>query len=263
MCGMHVAITGASSGIGEALAREFAKAGAVITLVARRKDNLDRIAHTLKTPTYVKPADLGELKLADAWVRDAEEALGPIDVLINNAGAQIVAAFDETDPSEGEQTVALNLLAPARIMRAVLPGMLKRRSGTIVNISSMAGVSLNPGMFYYNAGKAGIAAASEGLRAELRGTGVNVITVYPGPVHTAMANVSFERHEMKPGKIPTGTPEEMARRIRTAVEYRKARVIYPSFYMLGYILPHLARYLVGRVRPPFLKKYDNWMTDKS
>jgi short-subunit dehydrogenase len=250
---MHVAITGASSGIGEALAREFSSVGASVTLIARRKDLLERIAGSLKGPSYLEAVDLLNSERVCSWLPNAEKMLGPVDVLINNAGMQIVSPLEETDPSQGEALLTLNLMVPLRLTRAVLPGMLARRQGTIVDISSMAAVGLTPGMYYYNAAKAGLAAASEGLRTELRGTGVHVVTVYPGPVHSAMAIASFEKYGMDPGKIPTGTPEALARLIHLAVRKRKPRVIYPSFYLLGQKFPGVARFCTGRFTPRLSK----------
>src|SRR4051812_4125577 len=111
---MHVAITGASSGIGEALVREFANAGAAVSLIARRKDLLDSIAGSLSTPHFVKSVDLIDHENATRWIAEAEAKLGPIDILINNAGMQIVAPAEETDAVQGEDVLRLNLLTPLR-----------------------------------------------------------------------------------------------------------------------------------------------------
>ena len=178
---MHVAITGASSGIGEALAREFSNAGASISLIARRKDLLDQIAASLTTPHFVKSVDLIDYENAASWIPEAENQLGPIDILINNAGMQVVAPAEETPATQGEDVLKLNLLTPLRLTRTVLPPMIARGSGTIVDIASLAAIAPTPGMHHYNAAKGGIAAASEALRGELRGTGVHIVTVYPGP----------------------------------------------------------------------------------
>lgn len=246
---MHVAITGASSGIGEALAREFAEAGASISLIARRKDLLDKIASHLKTRTFIKNVDLLDYRNAAAWIADAEAALGPIDVLINNAGMQVVGPTDEMSPEKGEAVINLNLLTPLRLTQALLPAMIARGSGTIVDIASMAALAPMPGMHHYNAAKAGIAAASEALRGELRGTGVHVVTVYPGPITTAMAEASFEKYGESARRSPTGTTQGLARLVRRAVERKRARVIYPRVYAISRHLPNLTRFLVDRLTP--------------
>lgn len=246
---MHIAITGASSGIGEALAREFAAAGYKVSLIARRKELLVQLAASLPTQTFVKSVDLLDCTRCADWIPEAEAALGPIDLLVNNAGMQIVAPVEETTADDGEAVLKLNLLTPMRLTQAVLPGMLKRGSGTIVDIASMAALAPTPGMHHYNAAKAGIAAASEALRGELRGTGVHVVTVYPGPVATAMAQASFDRYGGDVKWVPTGTTEGLAKRIRRAVEKRQSRVIYPRVYAVSRHLPALTRVLIDRFTP--------------
>lgn len=251
---MHVAITGASSGIGEALAREFSAAGASISLIARRKDLLETLAASLGTPSFVKSVDLLDHQHAADWIPASEAALGPIDVLINNAGMQIVAPVEETSPEEGEAVLKLDLLTPLRLTQAVLPSMIRRGSGTIVDIASLAALAPTPGMHHYNAAKGGVAAASEALRGELRGTGVHVVTVYPGPISTAMAHASFERYGDAARKAPTGTTAGLARLIRRAVEKKKARVIYPRIYAVSRHFPALARFVVDRMTPKLVRK---------
>ena len=122
---MHIAITGASSGIGASLARELARHGHALTLVARREDRLRALAADLApAKVTVVPWDLGDVARAAGWIPIAEAALGPIDVLINNAGVQIVAPSAGVDPDEGDRLFAIDLLAPLRLTRAVLPQML-------------------------------------------------------------------------------------------------------------------------------------------
>jgi short-subunit dehydrogenase len=142
----------------------------------------------------------------------------------------------------------VNLLAPLKITHALLPAMIARRGGTIVDVASVAALAPPPGMLFYSASKAGLAAASESLRAELRGTGVHVVTVYPGPVHTDMGHRSAERMEPTLGArvLPWGRPEELAGQIAAAVERRRPRVIYPAFYGLSRWLGPVARWLTER-----------------
>jgi short-subunit dehydrogenase len=249
---MHVAITGASVGIGEALAREWAGAGAKLTLVARRRELLDRLAGELGgTQTFVAGADLADPARSLEWIAPAEAALGPIDVLVNNAGVQYVEPFDAVSPERGERLLALDLLTPLRLMHAVVPAMLARRGGHIVNIASMAAFGFLPGMVHYDAAKAGLAGASETLRSELRKSGVNVLTVYPGPVKTAMADAAYASYENNPTArlLPSGTAGVLARRVRRAVERRSARVVYPRFYYLQMWFPGLGRFLTDRLAP--------------
>jgi short-subunit dehydrogenase len=250
---MHIAITGASSGIGEALARVYADAGFSVSLIARRKELLMQLAASLPTRSFVRAVDLIDFENCALWITEAERELGPIDILVNNAGMQIVAPTEETSSEEGESVVKLNLLTPLRLTQAVLPGMLARGSGTIVDIASIAALAPTPGMHHYNAAKAGIAAASEALRGELRGTGVHIVTVYPGPITTAMAQASFDRYGGDLNWVPTGTAKGLAHQIRRAVERKQARVIYPRFYAVSRHLPALTRFLVDRLTPRLSK----------
>jgi short-subunit dehydrogenase len=250
---MHVVVTGASAGIGEAIAREWAAAGAELTLLARRRENLERLERELGVRCKVIVADLSDARAACAWLREAEAEMGPTDVLVNNAGVQIVAPALKTDPEDGERLLRLNVFTPMRLVLEVLPGMISRRAGTIVNVASVASLAPTPGMFYYNASKAGLAAASESLAGELRGTGVHVVTVYPGPVDTDMARAAFEVYgEDAPGMkvLPRGTAPELARRIRRAAERRQPRVIYPAAYAVTRWFPGTTRWALDRFTPP-------------
>jgi len=250
---VHVAITGASSGIGEALAREYLGRGASLTLVARRRAKLEELAAGQGDRCRVVEADLVEHERACDWIDAAEEALGPIDVLVNNAGVQIVARTVETSVEDGERMLRLNVLAPFRLTKRLLPGMIARGRGTIVDIASMAGIAPTPGMFYYNASKAALAAASESLRGELRGTGVHVMTVYPGPVRTAMeaaGRAAFVETAMMRVLTPVGDARVLARKIAAGVAAGRARIIYPASYGLSRHLPNLTRFVLDRFTPP-------------
>ena len=248
---MHVAITGASAGIGEALVRAWAARGASVTLVARRKERLDTIAAEVGGKTFVQAADLALPDHATNWIAPAEAALGPIDVLVNNAGVQTIEETALSSVEKGEEMLRLNVFTPMRLTRAVLPAMLARRSGTIVDIASMAALAPMPGMFYYNAAKGGLGNASEGLHGELLGTGVHVLTVYPGPVDTDMARRGFERYEksLSARLSPVGTTEGLARLILRGVERKKRRIIYPWAYSLALSYPRITRWFTGRFSP--------------
>ncbi|HEX8109864.1 MAG TPA: SDR family NAD(P)-dependent oxidoreductase [Kofleriaceae bacterium] len=254
--GVHVAITGASSGIGEALARELGAAGARLTLVARREERLHALAAELAAGersggSFVAAVDLADMERATSWIQPAEAALGPIDVLVNNAGVQQVAAAADLDAGECEYVLALNVRTPMRLICELLPSMLSRRRGTIVDVASMAAITPMPGMFYYNAAKAALANASEGLRGELRGTGVHVVTVYAGPVDTEMSRIGASRLEDTLAKslAPMGKPAELARLIRQAIERREPRVIYPRVYSVGTWFPSVSRWCTARWSP--------------
>ena len=249
---MHVVITGASAGIGEALAREFHKRGATLSLLARRKQKLEQLAKELGSRSHIYSADLANPKAAAATLAECARDQGPVDVLVNNAGVQIIAAAQDTDPDEGERLLALNVATPLRLIHDVLPSMLERKQGTIVNMASMAGLSPVPNMLYYNASKGGLGNASEALRGELAGTGVNVLTVYPGPVHTAMGDSGIEKYEATSvaEMAPWGTAEELASLVVRAVELREASIIYPRAYAISRWFPNLSRWFSLRFAPP-------------
>lgn len=250
---MHVVITGASSGIGEALAREYLGRGASLTLVARRRGKLEELAHAAADRCHVVEADLADPTRACEWVDGSVAKLGPIDVLVNNAGVQIVARTVDTTVEEAERMLRLNVLSPFRLTKHVLPGMIARGSGTIVDIASMAAIAPTPGMFFYNASKAALAAASESLRGELRGTGVHVLTVYPGPVRTPMETAGRAAYQETTASrllTPVGDAAVLARKIARGVASRRARIVYPASYALARHFPNLTRFVLDRFTPP-------------
>ena len=247
----HVVVTGASSGIGEAIAREYLKRGARVTLVARRRDRLDRLAKDAEDRTHIVQADLADPTVAFSWIDGAEKANGPIDILINNAGVQIVRSVLETPWEDAEKLLVLDLHTPLRLTQLVLKGMVRRKSGTIVDIASMAAIGPTPGMFFYNAAKAGLAGASEGLRAEMKPHGVHVVTVYPGPVASDMEAAARTAYETNAATkyTPTGSPEVLARLIAKAVDRKRPRVIYPAAYAFSRHFPNITRWAIDALTP--------------
>ena len=248
---MHIAITGASSGIGRALAHAFATVPNVLTLVARREAELQALAAELGAPSFVAAQDLASPPHAADWMASAVAKHGPIDVLINCAGVMDVGATASFDTRLGQRMMDLDLLSPMMLVQGALPGMLQRGHGAIINVTSLAGLVPVPGATWYSAAKAGLGAYSEGLRAELRGTGVRVLTVYPGPVDTPLAQASLDAYG-ETGAVrwmPRGTPDGLARRVRVALERGQARVIYPLPYVLAYWFPRLSLWLAARGTP--------------
>lgn len=250
---MHVVITGASTGVGSAIAREFSGRGSRLTLIARRRELLEQVAAGLEGQVRIVPKDLSEAESATDWIAGAVEALGPIDVLVNNAAVRIASHTAEADLAAAERLLRLNLITPLRLTRAVLPDMIQRGGGAIVDVTSLAALAPPAGMYFYNASKAGLAAASESLRAELRDTGVHVVTVYPGIIAgTAMGEegLAAYRSTFADHLMPHGTPEELAELIRSAVEQRKARVLYPRLNELARLFPAPAQWLMEHLLPP-------------
>lgn len=254
---MHVIVTGASSGLGAAMAMEFSASGADVTVVARREALLEELAGRMTAAradarSHVVTCDLSDPASVSDWVSDAVGALGPVDVLINNAGMQIIGHTAQQDVERGEMLLRLNVHTPMRLTRAVLPSMIDRRSGVIVDVASMAALAPTPGMYYYNASKAALAGASEALRGELLGTGVHVVTVYPGIIPTQMGAEGLQAYESNWALSlqPQGTPEGLATRVRAAVERRRPRVIYPRFNALARWLPGTTRWIMDHLSPP-------------
>ena len=176
-------VTGGSRGIGAALARGLRDRGARPALVARPSAELSAVAAEVGGDAY--PCDLSDLSGLAALV-ERVEALGPVDVLINNAGVSNVGWFLDRTPAEIDQVLTVNLLAPVHLCRLVLPRMLERGRGHVVNISSMAGVIAPPGLASYSASKAGLSHFTAGLRADLRDTPLRFTTVHLGSVSTDM-----------------------------------------------------------------------------
>jgi short-subunit dehydrogenase len=177
--GRRVLVTGASRGIGEALARRFAEAGATVALLARDEAAIDALAAELGGTAH--PADLADPAAVAGLVDRIEADGGPLDVLVNNAALDGGGFFPELD-----QVLHVNLVAALQLCRQVLPGMLDRGGGRIVNISSMAGVAAFPGMAAYAATKAGLSHFTEMLALDLRGLPVGTTLVELGPIPTDM-----------------------------------------------------------------------------
>jgi uncharacterized protein len=245
----HVVVTGASSGIGAAFARHWLQRGDRVTLVARRRNLLDELA--TGGSAHVIAADLADPASVDGVLQEAERAFGAIDVLVNNAGVQIVAPAEEQNWERAEALLRLDLHTPLRLIQAALPAMLARGSGTIVNVASMAAIAPTPGMLFYNAAKAGLAAASEALRSEVAARGVRVVTVYPGPVTSAMEAAAREAYEASSAmnRVPTGHPDVLAALVARAVDRNTARVIYPGVYGLARMFPGTTRWFMDRFTP--------------
>jgi short-subunit dehydrogenase len=191
LSGARVLITGASRGLGAAVAARVAQRGARVALVARSRDAIEKTAADLGGDAY--PADLADADAIEPLVARIA-ADGPIDVLVNNAGVDLTGALTELPADRIRELILVNLLAPMLLSRAVLPGMLERRRGHIVNVSSLAGTNALPGVAPYSTSKAGLSHFTASLRAELKGTSVTTTLVEIGPVESSMMD-SLRGHE--------------------------------------------------------------------
>ena len=183
LAGTRAVVTGASRGLGSALATELAARGARVVLVARSREPLEKLAAEIDGEAF--PADLAD-RTAIETVVAAIEAEGPIDVLVNNAGIDLTGGFTEAAADDIAQLIAVNLLAPMLLSRAVVPGMVRRGRGHILNVSSLAGTNALPGVTPYSASKAGLSHFTAGLRADLKGTAVRTTLAEIGPVRGDM-----------------------------------------------------------------------------
>lgn len=185
LSGARVVITGASRGIGEALAVGFAEAGATVALVARDAAAIDALATSLGGSAH--PADLGDPIEVSSLIGRIEEEAGPIDVLVNNAGVQRSGRFTTASAEDLRRATEVNYLAPAELVRQVVPRMLHRGGGHIVNVSSFAATVPMPGLVAYAASKAALAQFTAGLRTDVRGLPIGITLVELGIVPTEMA----------------------------------------------------------------------------
>jgi short-subunit dehydrogenase len=184
---MRAIITGASSGIGEALARELAKRGWDVALLARRADLLESLSRELKTKSIALPCDVTDANAVREAVRQGEEALGgPFDLAIANAGVGVPSHASKFVLADAELMTKVNLLGMFNLFDAVIPSMIERRAGRFAGIASIAGLRGLPTSSVYSATKAAMHAFLEASRVELRQYGVGVTTVNPGFVITAM-----------------------------------------------------------------------------
>ncbi|MGH9078863.1 MAG: SDR family NAD(P)-dependent oxidoreductase [Acidimicrobiales bacterium] len=187
--GQRVLVTGASSGIGAGLAEEFARRGATVGICARRKDRLDDVlarcrAHSPESRRWV--CDLSLPAEVDRLAAAAVAELGDVDILVNNAGIPKRRHVSKLDMATVEAVMALNYLSPVRLTLALLPHMLGRGSGRIINISSVAATLSSPGESAYDASKAALTAFSESMAVDIWQSGIKVLVVYPGLVDTEL-----------------------------------------------------------------------------
>ena len=183
-------VTGASSGIGAAIARSFGAEGWTVALGARRLERLEQVAAEVEAAggrSFAAPLDVSRPDSIDTFFASAEAALGSFDLVVNNAAAAIAGLLAELDSDEVRTDIETNLIGPILISRRALPAMIERRRGDIVFISSANAVRPRPFQVPYTASKSGLEAAAKSLRMELEGSGVRAITVRPGPTMTEFA----------------------------------------------------------------------------
>ena len=217
--GRVAVVTGASSGIGAAVARALAHEGAYVALAARRRDMLVEVQAGLERQggevrTLIVPTDVTDRRRVKSLVRRTEEELGPVDVFVNCAGVMYYTLMSNLHEDDWEQTVDVLCKGMLNCVGAVLRGMLDRGRGHIITISSDAGRKVFPGLAVYSGGKFFVEAVSQGLRLETAGTGLKVTTVQPGNVATDLAELSHDVEALELYGQPSGArvldPEDVA-----------------------------------------------------
>ncbi|HXT08607.1 MAG TPA: 3-oxoacyl-[acyl-carrier-protein] reductase [Roseiarcus sp.] len=205
LTGKTALVTGASGGLGGAIARALHGRGAVVGLSGTRREALERLAAELGEGAHVLPCDLGDSVAVEALVPAAEAAMGGLDILVNNAGVTRDNLFLRMKDAEWDAVIAVNLTAAFRLSRASLKGMMKRRFGRIVAITSIVGVTGNPGQGNYAAAKAGLIGMSKALAQEVASRGVTVNCVAPGFIASPMtAALNEKQREAILANVPMG-----------------------------------------------------------
>jgi uncharacterized protein len=246
--GAGVLVTGASSGIGRATARELARHGARLAVVARRGELLETLADEVARDGCARPhvivADLAVRGVARDVAAQARAALRDVDILVNNAGGGVGGAqFAVGDGDAGREAFEINYWSPLALIAELVPPMRARRHGAVVNVTSLAQVAAWPGFGGYASTKAALALATRTLRTELHGAGVQVVEVIPGPVDTAVQAETrlIPGIERMLDTTPLGSPDELAYLVVRALRRGRTRVIYPRRSRIGYVLPALAQ----------------------
>ncbi|MBP0491644.1 3-oxoacyl-[acyl-carrier-protein] reductase [Pararoseomonas indoligenes] len=205
LTGKTALVTGATGGIGAAIARALHAQGARVALTGRREAELASLAGELGERAFVAPADLSDPAAPAALVEKVEAEFGALDILVNNAGLTRDGLALRMGDKDWSDVIEVDLTAPFRLARACLRGMMKRRSGRIVSIASIVGVTGNPGQANYAAAKAGLIGMSKALAQEVAPRGVTVNVVAPGFIKTAMTDALNDAQKAAlMGRIPMG-----------------------------------------------------------
>jgi 3-oxoacyl-[acyl-carrier protein] reductase len=214
LTGKTALVTGASGGIGAAIAAALHGAGATVGLSGTRVEPLRALAEALGDRVHVLPCNLADAEAVNALPKQAAEAMGSVDILVNNAGITRDNLFMRMSEEEWAEVIEVNLTATMRLCKGVVRGMMKARWGRIVNISSVVGATGNPGQANYAASKGGMVAMSKAIAYEVASRGITVNCVAPGFIETAMTDKLTEDQKAAIlAQVPAGrmgAPEEIA-----------------------------------------------------
>ena len=207
-------VTGASGGIGNAIAKALHAQGAIVGLCGRKVEALESLAKELGDNCFVFAGDLNSAEAVKDLIKNAEEKMGKIDILVNNAGLTKDGLFMRMKDEDWQVVQDVNLTAPFRLIRTAIRGMMKRRFGRVINITSIVGVTVNPGQANYCASKAGMIGMTKSMAYEVANRGITMNCVAPGFIATAMTNELTDDQKAKiNATIPAGTmgsPDDIA-----------------------------------------------------
>jgi 3-oxoacyl-[acyl-carrier protein] reductase len=229
--GRKALVTGATGGIGGAIARALHARGATLTLSGTRRAALDELASSLGERVHVVEANLSDRDSVEALVPAAEAAMGGLDILVNNAGVTRDNLFLRMKDEEWDTVIAVNLTAAFRLSRAAVKGMMRRRFGRIVNIGSVVGSTGNPGQGNYAASKAGLIGMTKALAAEVASRGITVNCVAPGFIESPMTDALNEKQ--REGILATIPMSRLGSGAEIA-----AAVVYLASGEAGYVTGH-------------------------
>ena len=229
-----VVVTGASSGIGRACAHAFAREGTRLILAARRRDRLEELAGELDVPTHLIELDVRDREAVNAAVAGLPDDWADIDVLVNNAGlSRGLEPVQEGDHRDWDEMIDTNVKGLLWVTRAVLPGMVARDAGHVINIGSVSGHDVYPGGAVYCGTKYAVHAVTTGLRIDLKGTRVRCTTVDPGMVETEFSLVRFHGDEERADGVYTNFPPLKPEDVADAVAWSASR---PAHVNIGEII---------------------------
>jgi 3-oxoacyl-[acyl-carrier protein] reductase len=214
LTGKTALVTGATGGIGEAIARALHAQGAIVAISGTRRDVLDKLAAELGSRVHVLPCDLSDKEAVEKLVPSAEEAMAKLDILVANAGVTKDNLFVQLKDEDWDQVIAVNLTATFRLTRAAVKTMMRRRFGRVIGISSVVGVTGNPGQGNYTASKAGMIGMMKSVAAEYAKRNVTANCIAPGFIATPMTDkLNEKQREGILARVPAGrlgTPADIA-----------------------------------------------------
>ncbi|MBI3768782.1 MAG: SDR family NAD(P)-dependent oxidoreductase [Deltaproteobacteria bacterium] len=256
--GRKALVTGASKGIGEAVARALAAEGVVLAISARRLEALEALADSVASSGAVRPSvlavDLSKRGEAEALATRTLAALGNVDILINNAAAEGEGSYSEAgDGEHARELFETNYWSPMALTRALVPPMVARGSGAVVNVSSLGAITPIPRTGHYPSTKAALAIATEALRVELNGSGVQVVLVFPGLVNTPMYRAFKARPDLgikmrrNFGFMPVGRATALAQLLVSALRRERRTIVYPRVYAATPLIPTLSRWVTRQL----------------